>query len=402
VLNELRMSRPLALALLAPLALAACGDDAADPGADAAPPLLEPPPAGEGRQLSMDVSIASGDETERCQYLVVDSALEIARFEHAYTAGSHHLLLYQTSLAADEAPADLFDCTGAQLTELGVTGIAYAAQVPTGELAYPDGIALKVPPGSVLLVQTHYLNASPDPLDAEVRLNLWYTPEPATGEAGTLFFYDWAIVVPAGEPASARMRCQVPADVDLIFGTSHMHRRGVAYQAVVEKPGAAEPELLFETDLWEGVEPDRYAPVRHIPAGSVIDFQCDYQGEDGRTIIEGPSAADNEMCMFVASYYPRLDPAVELCAAPGSGPVFSGTQTCAATVTCVRNAADPITAEQCLLDTCAASNRPAADLMTCMFYNCADACADLGTACDTCVLESCGDQFGACQQASCE
>lgn len=395
------MSRLLALALATPIFLAACGDDpTATPDADA--PLLEPPPAGEGQQLTMDVTIAAGDETEQCQYVVVDSELEIARFEHVYTTGSHHLLLYQTSLTPADVTTEMFDCTGAQLTELGVAGIAYGAQVPTGDLVYPDGIALKVQPDSVLLIQTHYLNASTADLDAEVRLNLWYTSEPASGEAGTLFFYDWAIVVPQDSPASARMRCQVPTDVDLIFGTSHMHRRGVGYRAVVEKPGVAEPEMLFETDLWEGVEPDRYSPVRRIPAGSVIDFQCDYQGDPDRTIIEGPSAADNEMCMFIASYYPRLDPMTELCADPGSGPVFDGTTTCGETVGCVRNATSEIAAEECLIDTCAASSRPAGDLMTCMFYRCGEVCADLGTDCDSCVLDSCGEQFSACQSATCE
>jgi hypothetical protein len=391
--------RPLLALALAALPLAACGDDgSADPGPDAAAPLLEPPPAGEGRQLTMHVSLASGDETEQCQYVVVDEALEIARFEHVYTTGSHHLLLFQTGLAAADAPTEQFDCTGQQLTELGVSGIAYAAQVPDGELAYPADVALKVPAGTVLLVQTHYLNASPGDLDAEVRLNLWYTETPAAMEAGTLFFYDWAIVVPEGGTATARMQCQIPADIDLIFGMSHMHKRGVGYEAKL-----ADPEtMLFETSAWEGIEPRRYAPEQHIAAGSTIDFHCDYQGESGRTIIEGPSADANEMCMFVAAYYPRLEQPIELCAGPGSGPVFDGTQTCGQTVGCVRSAGDPLAAEQCLIDTCAASSQPAADLMMCMFYTCGEACDELGGACDQCVINNCGTQFNACQSATCE
>jgi hypothetical protein len=328
--------------------------------------------------------------------VVVDDALEIARFEHLYSGGSHHLLLYQTGLDADTAPTDVFDCTTAALTELGVTGIAYAAQVADGELVYPDGGALKVPAHSVLLVQTHYLNASPDELDAQVRLNLWYTTAPATQEAGTLFFYDWAIVVPAGETATARMKCVIPEDVNLIFGMSHMHKRGVGYQAAVGT------DVLYETDQWEGIEAERYEPMRALPAGTVIDYHCDYEGDPTRTIIEGPSADANEMCMFVASYYPRVDQATELCAGPGSGPVFDGTKTCAETVSCVRGATDEVVREQCLVDTCAASSQPAADLMTCMFYACGEECAELGTACDNCVLSQCADPYAGCQQAACE
>lgn len=375
--------------------VAACGGDDVPAGPDAgdATPLLEAPPPGEGVQLAMDVAIAAGSELEECQYVRVDDAFEIARFEHAYTTGSHHLLLYQTDLEdADEAP---FDCTGAQLTELGVRGIAYAAQVPAGELAYPDDVALKVTAGTILLVQTHYLNAGTTDLEAQVALNLWFTSAPAAIEAGTLFFYDWAIVVPEGEPATARMRCQIPADIDLVFGMSHMHRRGVGYEATLGDT------TLFATDAWEGIEPKRYAPHQHVAAGETIDFHCDYQGVEGRTIIEGPSAEANEMCMFVASYYPRLDPQVELCAAADSGPVFDGDQTCAQTVTCARAAEDPVTQEQCLVDTCAASSQPAADLMTCMFYACSDECDTFGAACDSCVINRCSEPYGACQNAGC-
>src|SRR5688572_28458726 len=99
------------------------------------------------------------------------------------------------------------------------------------------------------------------------------------------------------------MRCAVPEDVNLLFGMSHMHQRGVDYRAVLEGEGEGEPVTLFETQDWEGIEPDRFQPTLPVTGGSVIDFQCQYQGEDGRTIIEGPSAENNEMCMFIAAYY---------------------------------------------------------------------------------------------------
>ncbi len=394
----------LAVTLSAVTLSAGCGNESPIDTPDGGAPLLAPPPPGAGRQLTMDVTVAAGQETEQCQYVIVDAAIEIARFEHAYTTGSHHLLLYQTALAPAQVTTERFDCTGAQFTDLGVAGIAYAAQVPGGELAYPDGVALRAAAGSVLLVQTHYLNAAADALTAAVRLNLWYAAGPAPVEAGTMFFYDWAIRVPAGQAATAHMRCQVPADVELIFGMSHMHRRGVGYRATLEdRAGSAVPRELFTTTEWQGIEPLRYQPVQAVAAGSTIDFRCDFQGEPGRTIIEGPSAEANEMCMYIASYYPRLDAQTELCAGPGSGPVFTGTQACSATVNCVRAAGDDaVTAEGCLLDTCAASSPVAVELMKCINFQCSEACATTGTAaCDQCVLSTCGAQFGECQSAGC-
>lgn len=397
----------VAFAFAAAAALAAgCGDTPDDLTPDAGAPLLEAPPAGMGRQLAMDVVVEPGRETEQCQYVVVPDTVDIARFEHAYTTGSHHLLLYQTALQPSAVSLDRFDCTGAQFSDLGVAGIAYAAQVPTGELAYPADVGLRAAAGSVLLVQTHYLNVSADALTAQVRLNLWYTPSPAAVEAGTLFFYDWAILVPASQAATAHMRCNVPGDVNLIFGMSHMHKRGTDYRAVLEdsaSPPSAAPTELFATTDWQGIEPRRYQPTQAVSAGSVIDFHCDFQGEAGRTIVEGPSADANEMCMFIASYYPRLDTPTELCAGPGSGPVFTGTQACPTTLTCVRDAGDDaVAAETCLVDTCAASSAPAVELMKCVNFQCGEACATPGTAaCDSCVLSTCSQQFDTCQNSGC-
>lgn len=392
------------IALVAASALlAGCSDDPVDDTPDAGAPLLEAPPPGAGRQLAMDVAIGPGQETEQCQYVVVDQQVDITRFEHAYTRGSHHLLLYQTDLAPSAVSLDRFDCTGAQFTELGVAGIAYAAQVPTGDLAYPTDVALRAETGSVLLVQTHYLNASAEPLEAQVRLNLWYSPQPASVLAGTLFFYDWAILVPRGEATTAHMRCNIPENVNLVFGMSHMHRRGVGYRAVLEDASAnAAPTELFATTDWEGIEPRRYTPTMTAAAGSVIDYRCDFQGETGRDIVEGPSADANEMCMFIASYYPRMDTPTELCAGPGSGPVFTGTQSCQETLACVRTAGgNEVAAEGCLLNTCAASSPATVELMKCINFQCSTACAGGESACNQCVITTCADQFSGCYNVGC-
>jgi hypothetical protein len=50
-------------------------------------------------------------------------------------------------------------------------------------------------------------------------------------QAGFLLFYDPFIRVPALGSSSARMRCPVPHDVNLVTLTSHMHRRGVHFRA---------------------------------------------------------------------------------------------------------------------------------------------------------------------------
>ena len=110
---------------------------------------------------------------------------------------------------------------------------------------------------------------------------------------------------------------------------------------------------------------------------------------------------DNEMCMFIASYYPKQDFATEICAGPESGPVFNGTATCGQSVICMISAEDEVSAEECVFQTCSASANPLATLTGCIFDKCAAEC-DGGSACQNCINNFCSVQYDACGAATCE
>ena len=362
--------------------------------------LLEAPPEGQGMQLSMDARIEAGQEIEYCQYVVMPAGIDVGRFEHAYSPGSHHLLLYMTTLDAAEVEGDLerFDCASRDDLRLG--GIAYAAQVSEGLSAFPSGVAMRFAGQQVMMLQSHYLNTTPDALDAQVRLNLWAAEGEVEQEAGTLFYYDYSILLPPHSTTTARMRCEVGADIEIAFAMSHMHRRGVGYRSRLIGEPLADPLALYETDRWEGVEPLVLDPVLSAKAGQTIEFECDYKNDGNETIIEGPSGAKNEMCMFVATYWPRMDLADEFCARPGSGPVHDGDRTCAQTLECFQGTKDAVAREQCQMNTCEASSPALADLNHCLFFNCPD-CPD-GEKCQACVAAKCFDAYQGCQAASCD
>jgi hypothetical protein len=390
----------VALAMSA-VALAGCGggDQGPDTGEDV---LLMPPPEGAGLQLGMTATIEPGQEVTYCQYVVLPAGdgIDVAWFEHAYSPGSHHLLLYTTDLTAADVAGDLarFDCDARDTLTPG--GIAYAAQVATGQSELPDGVAMHFAGEEVVLVQSHYLNTTSSAIDADVRLNLWRATEPVTAEAGTLFFYDYAIAVPAHGQATARMHCVLPEDVQVSYAMSHMHKRGVGYRSWLTGGDLEEPRSLFETDRWEGVEPSVMTPPLAIAKGQAVDFECDFVNDGGAAVIEGPSASKNEMCMFVGAYWPKMEIGAEQCTLEGSGPVYAGTKTCAETVACVQGTDDLVEREECLLDTCAASNVASNALNVCIFQSCRAFCPD-GVECPACVAEHCSPQYGACQQATC-
>src|SRR5262245_12530588 len=279
------------------LLIAGCGDDGSTSGTG----VLGPPPAVQGIQLSQVRPMEPGTEAHWCRYIVLDDAIDVAKFDHAYSSGSHHVLAYTTPFTAETVPTtDDFSCeNGAGET---FNGIAYAGAVAAGTLAFPAGVGFHFDAGSVILLEGHYLNAGDAPFDAEVAVNLWRTSAPPTEQAGTLFFYDNNIYVPANGTFQARMSCEISRDINVVSLLSHMHSRGVRYAARATTAGQSQP--LLATDQWLNPEPMLLANPMRLAAGTRVDYQCDYRDTTGAPAMEGQNKTEHEMCMLIGAYWP--------------------------------------------------------------------------------------------------
>ncbi len=389
-LYKLRCPRFAFLALI----LVACG--ASDDDRPPADPAFPAPPDGEGIQLVSAVHVEPGEEQLACRYVVLpDTALEIARFEHHYTAGSHHMLLYPTNkLPSEIDDGALFDC-GAR-GDLGATGVLYGASAPDGELPYPDGIAMRLGAKSVVLLETHYLNPADVALDAVARINLWFAKTTVEVEAGTLFFRDWAIYLPPTPgDVTAAMRCQIPEDISLLYATSHMHRRGTTFRSTVTD-ASGDSLVLHESDSWSSPTPTVYWPPRELSAGSTLEFSCGYRNDSASPVIEGPSGATDEMCVLVGGYWPKLSADAELCLQDGSGPILDGDRTCEQVVDCMVSAGvgNRVGGQACIAKTCAGSADALSRFVVCVNRN--DCWGD-----PQCVTAHCASQWNRCTQATC-
>jgi hypothetical protein len=390
-----------ALAFLLSLSLAAgCDDQAPSSGPDGAPdnPDFPPPPVGEGVQLHIARELAPGAEDVVCRYAVLpDRPMDLVRLEHDASPGVHHVVLYPTDLSASEVAGDLqpFACAGRG--DLRQTGVLYGSSAPSAALQYPDEVGAPLQPGAVVLLETHHINTGDSPLATDTRFNLWFARDPVSTEAGTLFFYDWAIYLPpAPATASARMRCEVPEDIQLLYASSHMHRRGTGFSASIEPAGGAPPVTLHETSGGDVPAPSVFIPEIPVSAGSIIEFRCDYRNDLDRTVVEGPSAEHDEMCIFGATYYPRMSRTAELCLVGQSGPVLEGSRSCEETVGCMLEAGvgNWIGGQACVADTCA----PSAPALS-RFVHCVSEHSCWGSA--SCVSTHCLPEWNACTAASC-
>jgi hypothetical protein len=349
----MRFLRLLPLLMVVPLA-AACSDDETE----APPPddLLEPPAEGQGVQFKMVTSIPAGSEVEHCQFVRAPAeGLNVNRDEIKFTTGSHHVLLYLTPYTeiptANEQgePIDttkVFDCSDGVIFNWKVSNLIAGSQNATGEsiVDFPSDVAMRVPPNAVLLMNVHYVNAQPEVIEPDVRINVHTIPDAQVKqEGGMLFWFNPLIRVDPMGTGLAKMSCPLPEDVTLGNAQSHMHRRGVDYEAVHIKPDATR-EVIYENTAWEGVPVKEWEPGLPIAGGSRIEYFCAYQNPEARTVYQGPKSSD-EMCMFISSYWPAKaevsncasDPA-DVQETQNMNAVWTGqgTETCAQTLVCLQ------------------------------------------------------------------
>jgi hypothetical protein len=360
-----------------------------------------------------DLTVAVGDETQQCKLVQMPSdrgELAVTRIHHEYTAGSHHFLLFRTDLTEiPEGREVLSPCnegTGSWMRD--VRGVAYAAQAPEGAFDMPESVGIRFQPGEVLLLQAHYLNTTQSEIDAKVDVHLDLA-DPATlsEEAGVLFFYNPQIAIDPMSAAKAELTCPVPEDVNLVFAASHMHKRGVAFEATSSDTAAQALAggPLYVSDEWSEPVPRVFeqSPPLTLKAGSSITYACDFENTETSTIVQGESADVNEMCMFVGSYWPRKSETFEWCydGVTGQG----GTASAAATITCLVLCGqdNPECSAGCWKNACPNAPMKIAQSRDCL-PQCMSKCSGglQSAACAECANELCPEKYAELMAATCE
>jgi Copper type II ascorbate-dependent monooxygenase, C-terminal domain len=376
--------RPLAASLPAlalTLAGAACTDDGTEPKPEPQPKL----------EIGMQATIPAGAEVEYCQFVTVPETW-VTKDKVEFTAGSHHVLVYQTPYTSiptqktDGTKVDtsgVFDCSDGPTNGWEVTKLVGGSQNRNGDafLSFPEGVGVRL--GGVMLINVHYRNGSDAPLATDVKVVFdTMAAEDVVQEGDILFLFNPLISVPPGRTARSHWRCPVYQDITIANVQSHMHARGVGYQARLD---SGEP--FYASDRWEDVPVKAFEGFT-VKAGSKLDYYCDFRNTSGTPVYMGPRTTD-EMCMLIGSYYPA-DPRTANCLGEqgelGGGEwIGQGTATCQQTMGCIQQAqAQGLPAiTDCMLAASPAVSRESSDLLRC-FMNSKNPLAECGPQVQAC------------------
>lgn len=347
-----------ALVLISPVI--GCSDDPTPAPAD--PAQLDPPPAGQGFQITTDaIQVAPGDEVQNCYFFKVrdlalaagmaDEAVNLHRVQIAQTVGSHHMnvFLVKTRVGLDPDKGAV---------QTGLNGMGECFKSPNwadwpllansqidGKLdwTFPDGVANVIGADEWIMLQSHYVNAATQKVEdiGNVRVNFWSIPkDQVKAEMGTVFATKQSIRVCQSNPTpsySGSCTFNSPDPVHIIGANGHFHSRGSRFDMYAWDGMTADvppdADRFYRSEAWDD-PPMKISPELDltVPAQAGVFYTCDYNWRQPEAAVGckglddfdktkymtpdadldccytfGPIVEKNEHCNIFVYYYPKQD-----------------------------------------------------------------------------------------------
>jgi len=297
---------------------------------------LHRPPRGLQVRLS-PFDIQQRTEREVCQLIELPNAKEV-EFRDLTIAmpagaeiGSHHFAMFLYTGGDDQVlgrePFDSAGCVGIGMAF--VSPILAFVQRPKQRIRLPPGVGMRLAPRQRLLLNSHYLNGTAEPLRVDVAINFRAARKRSirhharSFQLGTL-----GINVPAGQSGSASGSWVVPFPMNVVWLSTHSHKHTTSVTVDLAR-GGSPPEQQIETFDYTEPAVRRYPKPLRVEAGDRIQWRCDYANTTDRLVRFGVTAED-EMCFAVGFFHLDEDgaplPPVRGCFGAGGGLVcpFSG------------------------------------------------------------------------------
>lgn len=277
-----------------------------------APP---PPAAGKGIQLRQpDHVVEPGQEQQWCWVpdWTPDEDVLVKKFLGLQAEGfGHHILLARSLIP--RTPGDEFDCTALEAMT-GIDPVSVPDNVPgTHEIEpslrlFPVDHAMRVTAGSSLVVQSHYINYTDEPMLVSDVVHLEFVDEDERDsftEAGYFVVNHGYIDVPMGDDQTTHIACEVDDSYELTGLIGHMHDWGTAIKIELERDGVL--STVYDVPEWT-VEFRDLPPINQyfaageslsLQAGDRIHVTCTYDNDTG-----GPLRFPKEMCVAFSAYAP--------------------------------------------------------------------------------------------------
>ena len=299
--------------------LAACEDEIHGHGLDIADQRAEAPDVVDGFQIRMPEDVIDvGLDVQRCfvPEKVFTEDVYVRRAEAFQGSLGHHVVIFGSAIP--RTPGEIFDCSDQSLMA-GLLPMLTPNQAQgsaeDNKREIPVGMYLRIPAGSRIVLQSHYVNYTDTPIRTADVVN-FETLASVEGliEANFFVLSHNNMTVDEGT-TTVTFECDVDADTNLLFATGHMHEQGRSISVTRRPLGSATEETLYEVEQWTSDMRDdsptnAYPPTAPLvlQQGDHLTLTCNYDNTTGEP-IEWP----HEMCVLFSAYWPARNEGFILC-----------------------------------------------------------------------------------------
>lgn len=292
--------------LAATLLLIGCGTD----GVDGGEPLIDgfdlPAPKSDEMQVIGPAvhGIEPGADVTLCSYLdqFITKETDIIDYRGFQSSvGAHHTILYAVN---QQEPKNTHECTEDDMVNARYLA-GGGADTPGADL--PDGVVFRMPANTQLMIQTHWINATDEPIDGQAAFNLKVTaPKPEHLVSQLFTVGNTQFNLPQGV-GSASAECTVEKSMNVFTLSGHMHEWGT-YAKITHAKATSDFQMLWESD-WSA-EKVFAAPLNQyttanplvLAPGDKLHIDCEYDNDTGHDL-----PFPHEMCIAFAYAYPMVN-----------------------------------------------------------------------------------------------
>ena len=246
-------------------------------------------------------TVPPGDSFE-CYYtdLKTDRDIYVNASTGKQGLGGHHITMYYATVSQDAGHHTCIDAEMAELRQVGAAGDAKG----DGVIDLPPGVAVEIPAGKQIVVQTHYINATAQARDVEDEITVHLLQKADVKRFVQSFVViDGTFEIPPRADYARTATCTVKQDLSLIMALGHMHERGQHYKLEHLDSSGKLLDTVIDED-WESAFTS-HPPTKRWPtdapyklvAGEKLRQTCTWKNPDGDKVL-----FPVEMCIAFTMY----------------------------------------------------------------------------------------------------
>jgi hypothetical protein len=254
----------------------------------------------------MPIAVAAGQDVMWDEWVAppLASDMDVVSVTGLQSHGGHHAMLLGTTNSQPVGTSRAWE-NADQLTMRTLGGIGGEGS----NLQLPSGVVFRVAKGNAFMIQSHFINASAQPIEGRTVLDVKLGDVDATAKVASLITNGTlTISLAPNARTTLQASCKVQKEFRVLMYANHMHDLGVsASTQLLASDGTTMPLKVDQT--WDGswaFHPNYtmfslQAPAV-IPAGSTITTSCTWFNTKSMSV-----GFPDEMCTFNGFYLGESD-----------------------------------------------------------------------------------------------